>query len=137
MEKTFAELAIALLIGVIAYPVIASNDNPRINKHMMHVYDDIPTEYIYPSYDDKASSSGQDEKLASLYSKFENDSKKLKDELLAKNEEFHNLMAPGQRPDIDDIQSIRKEISDIWTKLTQMSIDLQFEEQKIDPDANY
>ena len=137
MKKIFSIAAIVSLIGVIALPVIASSTNPRIDIHKMKMHRDFSISYVYPGYENSLSTTDQCEELADLYMKFDQESMGLMDELLSKNREIHGVMTSGQRPDMNKVESIKSEISDIWTKLTQLSIDLQFEEQKINPDINY
>jgi len=78
----------------------------------------------------------QRSQLDGLYKKFYDDTAQLRNELWSKTGELRTLMS-SPNPDAAKAKALQKEVSDLKAKLAEQRLNLQIEEQKINPDARF
>ena len=126
MKRSLTILAIVLLVGVIAYPVLAQG--PKWGKG--------GSGYEKP-YDRYGTlTAEQREKLEMAHKKFFDETIQIRNELRTKSAEL-NTVLNSTDPDTEKAKTLQKEISDLQATLSQKRIDLELEERKINPDARY
>ena len=136
MKRLLGILAIVLLIGAIAYPVLAHGPKWGKGGHMMYGWEGGPD--TGPSYGrgyDKLTAE-QREELDALHKKFYDETTSLRNELRNKSTELDTILNTAN-PDTEKAKTLQKEISDLQAELSQKQIDLELEKRKINPDARY
>ena len=124
MKRLISILAIVLLVGAVAVPLMAHGPTGGKSGHMMYgrggSSDNLTTE--------------QREQLDALHKKFYDETAQLRKDLWDKRSELDNVLNTSV-PDTEKAKAIQNEISDIQAKLAEKQVEFQVEAQKINPDA--
>lgn len=136
MKKLVTALGIVLLVGAVAFPVLAHGPRWGRGHHMMGYggggpgycwdngrgYGNIPEE--------------QRTQLGNLDKKFYDETAQLRNEIWSKSEELNSLFSSAN-PDADKVKALQGEISDLKAKMAQERINYELEARKINPDARF
>jgi zinc resistance-associated protein len=135
MKRWLIALGILLLVGFIAYPVMARG--PWGWDHHPRGYGGGgPGSCWDRGADNENLTDEQKTQLDNLHKAFYEETSPLRDRLWTKHAELNEVMnAPT--PDADKAMSIQREINDLRAKMAEARIKFELEARKINPDDRY
>ncbi len=133
MKKIITTIGIVLLMGALAYPVLAWGPGWGGMQGGMGTWGG-------PGYCWRAGTAygsltpDQQAQLDQLRQKFYNETADLRSQLWAKRGELNSLLT-AQNPDQNRVRELQNEINDLRAQLSQKRLDFQLEAKKIAPNA--
>jgi zinc resistance-associated protein len=136
MKRLLAAAGIVTLVAALALPAMAQGPGWGRGR-MMQGYGPggLGDEPRYGAWSEKLTDE-QREQINKLQQKFYDDTAQLRSQIVAKRSELNILMSTSN-PDIQKARALQKDLSDLNAKMAQERLNLQFEMQKINPDARF
>jgi len=129
MKRILMVLAIMVLVGSVAVPVMAWHSGWGRGHHMMGYWGNCP-EY---SGDYGNLTAEQRSKLDALDHKFYDETSNLRNQIWAKNRELESIL-DSSNPDRERAKSLQKEISELRAKMDEKTLNYKLETRKIIPE---
>jgi len=136
MKRLLGILAIVLLVGAIAVPLMAYGPGGARGGYMMYGRDGNDVDRPYYRGNDVNLTTEQREQLEALDKKYYDETTQLRKDLWDKRTELDTVLNAAD-PDMNKAKAIQNELSDIQAKLAEKRLEYQVEAQKINPNARY
>lgn len=136
MKRFIIALGVALLVGVVAIPVLAHGPGWGRGHHGMGYWRGGPGScWDYGKGKDSLSDE-QRTQLENLDKKFYDEVAQVREDIWSKSAELDRLLN-STNPDKDKARALQKEISGLKAKMAQERLSYELEARKINPDARY
>ncbi|MEJ2726374.1 MAG: periplasmic heavy metal sensor [Deltaproteobacteria bacterium] len=132
MKRIMTILAVLVLVGAVAVPVMAWYPGWGRGHHMMGYWGNGP-EY---GRDYGNLTSEQRSKLNALDRKFYDETTDLQNQIWAKSRELDSVLG-SSNPDLEKANSLQKEISELRAKMDEKSLGYDLEARKIIPEDQF
>jgi len=132
MRRIVTILAILVLVGALAVPVMAWHSGWGGGHHMMGSWGSSP-EYGR-NYGNLRSE--QRSKLDALDRKFYDETSDLRNQIWSKSRELDSVLG-SSNPDLEKAKSLQKEIRELSAKMDEKALNYELEARKIIPEGQF
>ena len=136
MKRLLAAAGIMTLVAALAVPVLAQGPGWGGGRMMQGYGPGGPGDQPrYGAWADNLTDVQRDQ-INKLQQKFYDDTAQLRSQIAAKRSEL-SILLNTSNPDVQKAKALQKDLSDLNGKMAQERLNLQFEMQKINPDARF